>query len=253
MASAETFSRSRRADLTLVVSEPARDGVPMTRVRGGEERDLAAIAAMGRARAGRLRFYLDRDVDFIQYAIATRRWLAGPGSAVARQLHFLIAEEGMTAVAYVVVSVVGDRWTLEECGDQDPSGAGVGALLQALSRARAGAAPSDDPCVAPAGVSASAGDGRFSCAFHGRSSACVCLAPRRRSRRCRATTSCSGATTSSEPTVSRSNQPASSAIAVSSDVTGARTSSGPSGRGTRRRATRRGFVAPIRSRRTFKR
>jgi hypothetical protein len=119
-------------DLALIVSEPTRDGSPIMRVRAGEERDLAAIAAMGRARAGRLRFYLDRDVDFIQYAIATRRWLAGPGSAVARQLHFLIAEEGMTAVAYVVVSVVGHRWTLEECGDQDPSGARVGALLQAL-------------------------------------------------------------------------------------------------------------------------
>jgi hypothetical protein len=119
-------------DLTLIVSEPMRDGTPMTAVRGGEERDLPAIVAMGRARAGRLRFHLDRDVDFIQYAIATRRWLAGPGAAVARPLHFLIAEEGMTAVAYVVVSVVGHRWTLEECGDQDPSGARVGALLQAL-------------------------------------------------------------------------------------------------------------------------
>jgi hypothetical protein len=33
----------------------------------------------------------------------------------------------------VIVSVVvGNRWTLEECGDRDPSGAGVGALLQAL-------------------------------------------------------------------------------------------------------------------------
>jgi hypothetical protein len=120
-------------DLTLIVSEPARDGAPMTRVRCGEERDLAAIVAMGRARAGRFRFQLDRDVDFVQYAITTRRWLAGLGSADARQLHFLIAEEGTTAAAYVIVSVVvGNRWTLEECGDRDPSGAGVGALLQAL-------------------------------------------------------------------------------------------------------------------------
>ena len=119
-------------DLTLIVSEPTRDGAPMT-VRAGEERDLAAIVAMGRARAGRLRFHLDRDVDFVQYAITTRRWLAGLGSADARQLHFLIAEEGLTAAAYVIISiVVGNRWTLEECGDRDPSGAGVGALLQAL-------------------------------------------------------------------------------------------------------------------------
>jgi hypothetical protein len=54
------------------------------------------------------------------------------GSANARQLYFFIAEEGTTAAAYVVVSVVGDSWTLEECGDRDASGARVGALLQAL-------------------------------------------------------------------------------------------------------------------------
>jgi hypothetical protein len=49
-----------------------------------------------------------------------------------RKLEFFIAEEGITAAAYVVISVVGDFWTIEECGDRDPSGARVGALLQAL-------------------------------------------------------------------------------------------------------------------------
>jgi hypothetical protein len=43
-----------------------------------------------------------------------------------------IAEEGITAAAYVVVTIVGDTWTIEECGDRDPSGARVGAILQAL-------------------------------------------------------------------------------------------------------------------------
>ena len=94
--------------------------------------DLAAIVAMGRVRAEHVRFHLDRDIDFIQYAITTKRLLAGLGSANARQLHFFIAEEGITAAAYVIVSVVGDTWTLEECGDRDASGARVGALLQAL-------------------------------------------------------------------------------------------------------------------------
>ena len=42
------------------------------------------------------------------------------------------AEEGITAAAYVVVSIVGGTWTIEECGDRDPSGARVGAILQAL-------------------------------------------------------------------------------------------------------------------------
>ena len=47
-------------------------------------------------------------------------------------LHFYIAEEGTTAAAYVILTVVGQAWTLEECGDRDASGARVGALLQAL-------------------------------------------------------------------------------------------------------------------------
>jgi len=54
------------------------------------------------------------------------------GPAHARQLQFFIAEEGITAAAYVIISVAGETWTLEECGDRDPSGARVGALLQAL-------------------------------------------------------------------------------------------------------------------------
>jgi GNAT superfamily N-acetyltransferase len=120
------------ADLTLEVAESPRKGAPMTMVRAGEERDLAAIAAMGRVRANAYRFHLDRDVDLIQYAITRKRLRAGLASAGARQLQFFIAEEGTTAAAYVVLSVAGDTWTLEECGDRDPSGARIGALLQAL-------------------------------------------------------------------------------------------------------------------------
>jgi GNAT superfamily N-acetyltransferase len=119
-------------EVTLHVAESPRHGAPMTMVRGGEERDLAAIVAMGRVRAGPIRFHLDRDVDLVQHAITNRRLAAGLGRPDARQLYFFIAEEGITAAAYVVVSVAGEAWTLEECGDRDPSGARVGALLQAL-------------------------------------------------------------------------------------------------------------------------
>ena len=119
-------------DVEIGVAEPSRRGAPMTLIRGGEERDLAAIVAMGRIRADPFRFHLDRDVDFVQYAITKKRLLAGLGTAGARQLHFFIAEEGITAAAYVVVSIVGGTWTVEECGDRDPSGARVGAILQAL-------------------------------------------------------------------------------------------------------------------------
>jgi len=128
----EQFDTIHLTDLTLKVAQSPRHGAPMTMVRAGEERDLAAMVAMGRARATPFRFYLDRDIDFIKYAITTRRLLAGLGSANARQLHFYIAEEGTTAAAYVILTVVGQAWTLEECGDRDASGARVGALLQAL-------------------------------------------------------------------------------------------------------------------------
>jgi GNAT superfamily N-acetyltransferase len=119
-------------ETALEVVDTPRPGAPMTLVRSGEARDLAAIVAMGRTRADRFRFHLDRDADLVQYAITAKRLLAGLGPADARHLHFFIAEEGITAAAYVVVSVVGNRWTIEECGDRDASGARVGALLQAL-------------------------------------------------------------------------------------------------------------------------
>ena len=119
-------------DIVFDVAATKRPGAPMTLVRGGEERDLAAIVAMGRVRAAPFRFHLDRDADLIQHAITSKRLLAGLGDVDARQLHFFIAEEGITAAAYVVVSISGSTWTLEECGDRDPSGARVGALLQAL-------------------------------------------------------------------------------------------------------------------------
>lgn len=119
-------------DVEIGVAEPSRRGAPMTLIRGGEERDLAAIVAMGRIRADPFRFHLDRDMDFVQHAITKKRLLAGLGTAGARQLHFFIAEEGITAAAYVVVSVAGGTWTVEECGDRDPTGARVGAILQAL-------------------------------------------------------------------------------------------------------------------------
>jgi len=128
----EGFEPIPGTDVMLAVAQSPRHGAPMTMVRAGEERDLAAIVAMGRARAAAFRFHLDRDVDFVQYALTSKRLLAGLGTANARQLHFFIAEEGITAAAYVVLSVAGAEWTLEECGDRDASGARVGALLQAL-------------------------------------------------------------------------------------------------------------------------
>jgi hypothetical protein len=81
-------------DVELTVTEPSRYGAPMTLVRGGEDRDLQAIVAMGHARAGPFRFHIDRDVDLIKHALTRKRLLAGLGRAGVRQLEFVIAEEG---------------------------------------------------------------------------------------------------------------------------------------------------------------
>ncbi len=48
-------------DVDIRVVESTRHGAPMTMVRGGEDRDLAAIVAMGEARARLSRFHLVRD------------------------------------------------------------------------------------------------------------------------------------------------------------------------------------------------
>ena len=126
------FEAVATTEVELTVAESTRHGAPMTLIRGGEERDLAAVVAMGHVRANPFRFHLERDVDLVQYAITRKRLLAGLGAASVRQLHFVIAEEGITAAAYVVVTIAGRTWTIEECGDRDPSGARVGAILQAL-------------------------------------------------------------------------------------------------------------------------
>src|ERR1043166_9460710 len=119
-------------DRSLKVLEDHRRGAPRTLVRAGEDRDLPDIVALGRARADRCRFHLDRDRDFVSYVLIKKRLLAGLSPAGARELQFFVAEEGASAVAYVVINVRGNTWMVEECGDRDPSGARVGAILQVL-------------------------------------------------------------------------------------------------------------------------
>jgi hypothetical protein len=118
--------------LTLAIAPGRRPGAPMTMIRAGEDRDLAAIAAMGQLQAAPFRFHLDRDVDFVQHAIISRRLLAGLGAPGAREFHFFVVEEGSTAVAYAMLSASAGEWWIEACGDRDPAGHRVGAILQAL-------------------------------------------------------------------------------------------------------------------------
>jgi GNAT superfamily N-acetyltransferase len=107
-------------------------GAPAMLVRAGDDRDLPALAAMHDVRAGSAFFSLRRDVPLVHYVIAKKRLQAGLGPPGLRQTEFFVAEEGASAVAYVVISVSAGGWTLEEAGDRDPAGARLGAILQVL-------------------------------------------------------------------------------------------------------------------------
>jgi predicted N-acetyltransferase YhbS len=126
------FESIPATDLTLRVLEDTRRGAPALMMRAGEERDLDNVVDMDAQRAAPYRFHLNRDRDLVHYAIVKKRILAGLGPSGARELLFFVAEEGAAAVAYVVISVSGGSWTIESCGDRDPAGARLGAILQVL-------------------------------------------------------------------------------------------------------------------------
>ena len=106
------------------MTESARHGAPMMIVRGGENRDLEAIAAMGQLRASQFRFRLDRDADLITHAIAQKRLLAGltpsgnPPAGVRhcrrRDHRHRVHRDECHRPAHGLI---------EECGDRDVTGA----------------------------------------------------------------------------------------------------------------------------------
>ena len=116
----------------VTIGVKRKDGSPAMLVRGGEDRDLANVADMHDVRAGGARFSLRRSRSAVGYALSKKRLLAGVGPAGLRQVEFFVAEEGASAVAYVLLSQNSNGWTLEEAGDRDPAGARLGAMLQVL-------------------------------------------------------------------------------------------------------------------------
>jgi GNAT superfamily N-acetyltransferase len=110
-----------------------KGGTPAMLVRAGHESDLPALAAMHDVRSASARFHLRRDPAQIQFALARRRLLAGLGAPGARHVEFHVAEEGASAVAYVILAVDEHGWTLSEAGDRDPAGARLGAIFQGLA------------------------------------------------------------------------------------------------------------------------
>jgi predicted N-acetyltransferase YhbS len=115
---------------TLRVKGPS--GTPAVLLRAGDDRDIPLVAEMSAGRSREARFALDRSEDLVRFAIAKKRLLAGLGPDGLRQVEFQVTEEGLMAVAYLVCSHHEGRWTIEECGDRDPTGARVGAMLQSM-------------------------------------------------------------------------------------------------------------------------
>jgi hypothetical protein len=137
--------------LTQLRLEPARPAGPMAiPMRSGEARDVAAIAEMNAQQSEGFRFALARDRDYISFAIAKKRLLAASGPPGRRRVEFFVVEEGGRAAAYLVLLEVGDYWMVTECGDRDPSGARLGAMLQTLAWLRSPAATAaSGPAGAP--------------------------------------------------------------------------------------------------------
>jgi GNAT superfamily N-acetyltransferase len=116
-------------------------GAPAMLVRAGDERDFPAVAGLHENRSAGARFALRRDPSAVHYALSKKRLFAGLSTAGARQVEFYVAEEGASAVAYVVLAVNRNGWTLEEAGDRDPAGARLGAMLEVLVAREPGRRP----------------------------------------------------------------------------------------------------------------
>jgi predicted N-acetyltransferase YhbS len=116
----------------LDVARGRRQGSPAVPVRSGDDRDIEHIAGISRRVSDRFSFALERGAEFIQFGLTRKRLLAGFTGGGARRVEFLVVEEGGRPAAYVVTTVSPFGRTLEECGDLDPSGARVGAILQSL-------------------------------------------------------------------------------------------------------------------------
>ena len=133
------FARVPMDEVTVNVT--LEGGSPAMLVRAGTVRDYEAICAMHATRATAARLTLRRDPPALHYAISKKRLFAGLSAPATRALEFFVAEEGATAVAYVVLSRNQYGWTLEEAGDRDPAGARLGGMLQVLAARE----PSQEP------------------------------------------------------------------------------------------------------------
>lgn len=126
------FRRLPVNQVALSVQPGRRPGTPAIPMRSGDFGDLRSIVEMNASQSTSSRFSLVRDAEYVRHAIAKKRLLAACGRPGHRRVEFFVVEEGGRAAAYVVLLEVGDYVMITECGDRDPSGSRVGALLQAI-------------------------------------------------------------------------------------------------------------------------
>jgi len=126
------FRRLTTNQVAFSVKPLKRGGTPFIPMRSGDFGDVKSIVEMNQTMAARFRFALSRGPDYVRHAIARKRLLAACGSPGHRKVEFFVVEEGGRAAAYVVMLEVGEHTMITECGDRDPTGARVGAILQAV-------------------------------------------------------------------------------------------------------------------------
>jgi hypothetical protein len=123
---------------TVEVEVGQKDGAPAMMVRAGENSDAAGVAAMHDQRARGFDLAMLPDEAQVRYSISKKRMFAGLGTGLGRSIEYFVSEEGHQAVAFLLIQVTRgasgqpDTWSIEACGDRDPSGARLGAMLQVL-------------------------------------------------------------------------------------------------------------------------
>ena len=123
---------------TVEVEVNEKDGAPAMLVRAGEDADAAGVAAMYDQRARGFDLALLINDAQVRYSVSKKRMFVGLGTGLGRSIEYFVSEEGHQAVAFLMVQVTRgvtgqpDTWSVEACGDRDPSGARIGAMLQVL-------------------------------------------------------------------------------------------------------------------------
>lgn len=120
-----------REEVTIDIPRTRR-GAPGTMVRALDRADLADLADISNRYGNDTGFSLVRSPELLEFSLIRRRLRAGLGPLGLRQIEAFVSEEGHKPVSYLIVSRGPEGVRLEECGDRDPRGSRIGAMLEAF-------------------------------------------------------------------------------------------------------------------------